>query len=178
MIENLPHCYHEPQGHFHKFGVEIRDWVLGPDRPWGSRENGVHRIMSLYGMEFGVFWSFLRRTCLRFEIPRGSGIRGRVLLSASDHDTAELIDRIRGGDQTATDELLGRFRPRLRRMVAARIDDRVAGRLDPSDVIQEALSEGQEGLAGPTRLLFVGERLLVTSRYNNQIMQFEMKAKR
>ena len=31
MIENLPHCYHEPLRHFHKFGVEIRDYVLGPE---------------------------------------------------------------------------------------------------------------------------------------------------
>lgn len=31
LIENLPHCYYEPYAHFHKFGVEIRDYVLGPE---------------------------------------------------------------------------------------------------------------------------------------------------
>jgi RNA polymerase sigma-70 factor (ECF subfamily) len=57
----------------------------------------------------------------------------------SDHDSTDLLDRIRSGDQTARDELLDRFRPQLRRMVAARMDDRMATRVDPSDVVQEAL---------------------------------------
>lgn len=65
---------------------------------------------------------------------------------ASDHDTTELLDRIRRGDQTAKGELLGRFRPRLRRMVAARMDDRVAPRVDPSDVVQEALAAADRRL--------------------------------
>jgi RNA polymerase sigma-70 factor (ECF subfamily) len=69
------------------------------------------------------------------------------LPSASDHDTTELLDRIRRGDPTATGELLGRFRPRLRRMVAARMDDRVAPRVDPSDVVQEALVVAHERLS-------------------------------
>lgn len=58
---------------------------------------------------------------------------------ASDHETTGLLKRIRNGDQAATGELLGRFRPRLCRMVAARMDDRVTARVDPSDVVQEAL---------------------------------------
>lgn len=67
--------------------------------------------------------------------------------SAADHNTTELLDRIRRGDQTATGELLGRFRPRLRRMVAARIDDRVARRIDPSDVVQETLAVAHKRLS-------------------------------
>ena len=67
--------------------------------------------------------------------------------SASDHDTAELLDRIRNGDQTGSGELLGRFRPRLRRMVTARMDDRLAPRVDPSDVVQEALLVAHERLS-------------------------------
>lgn len=31
MIENLPNCYHEPRQNFHRFGVEIRNWILGPE---------------------------------------------------------------------------------------------------------------------------------------------------
>ena len=65
---------------------------------------------------------------------------------ASDQTTAELLDRIRGGDEKATGELLGLFRPRLRRMVAARMDDRVAARVDPSDVVQEALAAAHRRL--------------------------------
>ena len=41
------------------------------------------------------------------------------------------------GDQQALGELLGRHRDRLRRMIALRLDWRLRGRLDPSDVLQE-----------------------------------------
>src|SRR5262249_36978089 len=39
------------------------------------------------------------------------------------------------------DQLLERFRLRLRRMVAVRFDPRLAARVDPSDVVQETLAE-------------------------------------
>jgi RNA polymerase sigma-70 factor (ECF subfamily) len=65
----------------------------------------------------------------------------------SKHDTAELLDRIRGGDQAAEGELLRHYRARLRRMVAARIDDRLTPRVDPSDVVQEALVVAHRRLA-------------------------------
>jgi hypothetical protein len=29
LLENLPHCHYEPVFSFHRFGVEIRDWILG-----------------------------------------------------------------------------------------------------------------------------------------------------
>ena len=58
---------------------------------------------------------------------------------AESSDMTELLDRVRLGDQTAKGELLGRLRPRLCRMVAVRMDDRVTLRVDPSDVVQEAL---------------------------------------
>lgn len=55
--------------------------------------------------------------------------------------TQDLIDRIGRGDEIARHELLERYRDYLRRMVAARLDRRVAPRVDPSDVVQEALSD-------------------------------------
>jgi RNA polymerase sigma-70 factor (ECF subfamily) len=45
------------------------------------------------------------------------------------------------GDEHARGQLLERHRQRLRRMVAVRMDPRLAGRADPSDVVQEALVE-------------------------------------
>src|SRR5262249_26227070 len=45
------------------------------------------------------------------------------------------------GDTAARDELLERNRPRLRQMVALRLDPRLGPRLDASDVVQETLVE-------------------------------------
>jgi RNA polymerase sigma-70 factor (ECF subfamily) len=56
-------------------------------------------------------------------------------------DTQELLERSVQGDAAARQELLIRHRARLRRMVAMRLDPRLAARLDPSDVVQEALAE-------------------------------------
>src|SRR5262245_15528081 len=50
-------------------------------------------------------------------------------------------DRLRpaqAGDPPALAELFARYRDRLRRMVRLRLDRRLFGRLDPSDVLQEA----------------------------------------
>src|SRR5262249_31120932 len=61
--------------------------------------------------------------------------------------------------------LLEQYRPRLRRMVAFRIDPRLHGRIDPSDVIQETCVEAVARLAEytqkPTMPLFLWLRFLV-----------------
>ncbi len=49
-----------------------------------------------------------------------------------------LIDRAAAGDTAALAELFGRYRKRLRAMVRLRLDRRLQGRVDPSDVLQEA----------------------------------------
>jgi RNA polymerase sigma-70 factor (ECF subfamily) len=54
-------------------------------------------------------------------------------------ETVELLRRIGDGDQQALGRLLTRHRVRLRRMVSVRMDARLSGRVDPSDVVQEAL---------------------------------------
>jgi RNA polymerase sigma-70 factor (ECF subfamily) len=56
-------------------------------------------------------------------------------------DTEQLLRRVAGGDDAARDQLLARYRRRLRRMVAVRFDVRLAARVDPSDVVQETLAE-------------------------------------
>ena len=62
-------------------------------------------------------------------------------------DTDILVDRAAKGDAAATEQLFARHRDRLRRMVAARMDRRLAGRLDPSDVVQETLAEASQKLS-------------------------------
>jgi RNA polymerase sigma-70 factor (ECF subfamily) len=61
-------------------------------------------------------------------------------------DTEELLDLAALGDDAARQRLLARHRERLRRMVAARLDQRLSARVDPSDVVQEALADAAANL--------------------------------
>ena len=54
-------------------------------------------------------------------------------------DTDLLLSQVANGDSGARAELLDRHREPLKRMVGVRMDPRLAARLDPSDVVQEAL---------------------------------------
>jgi RNA polymerase sigma-70 factor (ECF subfamily) len=67
--------------------------------------------------------------------------------TGNDPDTQELVDRARTGDQEARQQLLVRHRKRLREMVALRMDRRLIARVDPSDVVQEALTEAVQQLS-------------------------------
>lgn len=50
----------------------------------------------------------------------------------------DLLARAAAGEQEAWGALLTHYRPRLRCMIALRIDARLQGRVDPSDVLQDA----------------------------------------
>lgn len=52
-----------------------------------------------------------------------------------------LLDRIAGGDAGATGELLARHRPALAGFVGLRLAPAVRGRVNPSDVVQEAQAD-------------------------------------
>lgn len=68
-------------------------------------------------------------------------------MTRCDPDSDELIARAGGGDRSAREELLGRYRGRLRKMVAVRLDRRLAARVDASDVVQEALLAAAQKLS-------------------------------
>jgi RNA polymerase sigma-70 factor (ECF subfamily) len=53
-------------------------------------------------------------------------------------ENADLIRRASEGDQLALNQLFDTHRERLQRMIRLRIDRRIQGRLDSSDVLQEA----------------------------------------
>ena len=59
-----------------------------------------------------------------------------MIVEPNEND--DLIRRAAGGDAGALAQLWDRHRGRLRRMVALRLDRRLQGRVDPSDVLQEA----------------------------------------
>jgi RNA polymerase sigma-70 factor, ECF subfamily len=61
-------------------------------------------------------------------------------------DTDELLRQAGEGEDAARQRLLALYRDRLRRMVAVRMDRRLAARIDPSDVVQEALADADQHL--------------------------------
>src|ERR1700676_2832147 len=87
-----------------------------------------------------------------------------------------LLQRAAEGDQDGWRHLLDRHRGRLRRMVTLRMDHRLQGRIDPSDVIQEAYLEASvrlaEYLRQPSMPFFLwlrfltGQKLLALHRYH------------
>jgi RNA polymerase sigma-70 factor (ECF subfamily) len=62
-------------------------------------------------------------------------------------ETDELVDRAAGGDDVARHQLLARHRDRLKRMIAVHLDRRLAARVDPSDIVQEALLDAHRELS-------------------------------
>jgi RNA polymerase sigma-70 factor (ECF subfamily) len=61
-------------------------------------------------------------------------------------NTQELIVSARAGDSDAVNALLERHRAAVRRLVAMRLDRAVQGRVDASDVVQDALVEANRRL--------------------------------
>ena len=58
-----------------------------------------------------------------------------------------MLRRAQSGDAHALDQVLTRYRGRLKRMVKLRLYPRVQGRVDPSDVVQEAYLEATQKLS-------------------------------
>jgi RNA polymerase sigma-70 factor (ECF subfamily) len=62
-------------------------------------------------------------------------------MTTQQPDTEELLRQAEHGYPGAREGLLARHRDRLRKMVAWRLDRRLAARIDPSDVVQEVFLE-------------------------------------
>ena len=96
--------------------------------------------------------------------PRKYPGMGTVMANNST-DTVRLLERARAGDPDALNEIFTRYRDRLRRMVALRLDWRLQARIDASDVIQDAYVEVatrlEEYLRDPALPLFLWLRLVV-----------------
>ncbi len=76
----------------------------------------------------------------------------------------ELLAKAAHGDSRSLRDLFTRYRSKLKRMVQLRLDARVQGRVDPSDVVQEAYLEVAQKLADysrePTLPFYLWLRLL------------------
>jgi RNA polymerase sigma-70 factor (ECF subfamily) len=62
-------------------------------------------------------------------------------MGQADSQIETLVQRAADGNEAARAELLDRYRDRLRRMVAMRLDKRIAARVDASDIVQEAMKD-------------------------------------
>jgi RNA polymerase sigma-70 factor (ECF subfamily) len=94
--------------------------------------------------------------------------------SENPSEVGRLLDRAAAGDPEAWRALFDRDRQRLRRMVALRMDRRLQGRVDPSDMLQDAHIEAMTRLPEYLResnlpfflwlRLIVGQRLTLVHR--------------
>jgi len=80
----------------------------------------------------------------------------------------DLLARLEAGDERVVNELFTRYRERLRQMVRLRLDRRLQGRIDASDVLQEAYLEvarrAREYIARPTMPPFLWMRFLTAQK--------------
>jgi RNA polymerase sigma-70 factor, ECF subfamily len=92
----------------------------------------------------------------------------REITNDPPSETVHLVERIRGGDRRALADLFQRHRDRLRRMVELRMDSRLHGRVDASDVIQDGFLDVakrvESYLSDPRLPVFLWLRLVVGDR--------------
>jgi len=83
-------------------------------------------------------------------------------------ETVRLLERLRGGDRQALVDLYQQHRERLRRMVEVRMDSRLRGRVDASDVLQDGFLDVatrlESYLRNPKLPPFLWLRLIVSER--------------
>jgi RNA polymerase sigma-70 factor (ECF subfamily) len=93
-------------------------------------------------------------------------ISRNLMTDSSDLDA--MMTRLRTGDPDAAGELFAACRDRLKRMVRLRLDRRLQGRLDASDVLQEAFLDVQKKAADfaarPEMPAYIWLRLVTAER--------------
>jgi RNA polymerase sigma-70 factor (ECF subfamily) len=67
-------------------------------------------------------------------------------LASDSTETRNLLQQIQTGDRQAFERLFVRHRPELRKFIALRLDPRIRGRVDPSDLVQETQMEAYRRL--------------------------------
>ena len=86
-------------------------------------------------------------------------------MTTSSDSTIDLVQSLRSGHDDALGELIDHYRERLERIIRFRLDYRLAGRVAPADVIQDAFISAQARLdhfrGKPDMPFFVWLRLIV-----------------
>src|SRR4051794_28819588 len=107
---------------------------------------------------------------------------GPLLMAGELIQSQDLLRRAGGGDQAALGELFAQYRGQLRRMVRLRLDRRLQGRIDPSDVLQEAFLDvsqrAPEYAANPTMPVYLWLRFLTGQRLMADPHRAEIRGQR
>jgi RNA polymerase sigma-70 factor, ECF subfamily len=69
-----------------------------------------------------------------------------ISMPGDSSDVEDLVKQAASGDPGSWAELMKRYRSRVRRMVSFRLDARLRGRVDPSDVVQDVCLEAWQHL--------------------------------
>ncbi len=69
-----------------------------------------------------------------------------ISMPVDPSDDKSLVEQAAAGNPESWAELMKRYRSRLRRMVGFRLDSRLQGRVDPSDVVQDVCLEAWQHL--------------------------------
>lgn len=89
-------------------------------------------------------------------------------IESSDSEAFELARQAANGSEDSLNRLLGQYRGRLRRMIAIRIDRRLHGRVDPSDIVQNAYVDAARRIGdyirAPEMPVYLWLRLLTCQR--------------
>ena len=89
-------------------------------------------------------------------------------MSSDAEEVEGLVARLRAGDEHALAALFARYQDPLRRMIDFRLDNRLNGRVSPSDVLQEAYIDAMKRvdhfLEKPEMPFFVWLRLVTAQR--------------
>jgi RNA polymerase sigma-70 factor, ECF subfamily len=106
---------------------------------------------------------------------------GRIM-NKPPSDTVHLVERLQAGDRLALVKIFQRHRDRLRRMVELRMDSRLQGRVDASDVLQDGFLDLEKRVASylsdPRLPVFLWLRLVVSDRlalYHRQHLGTRMR---
>ncbi len=91
-----------------------------------------------------------------------------IYVSMSELDDQELLVRLRAGDEKALGELYSLHRDRLKQMLEFRMDRRLRGRADASDILQEVYIDAHQRmrhyLKKPKMSFYIWLRQLTTQR--------------
>src|SRR5262245_51801164 len=83
-------------------------------------------------------------------------------------ESSQLLERLRAGDRRALAKLFQQHRDRLRRMVELRMDARLHGRIDASDVLQDGFLDLAQRvdsyLSDPSLPVFLWLRRIICDR--------------
>lgn len=72
--------------------------------------------------------------------------RSTEIEGCTDKDLEELIQPMHRGDDKLFSDLLSKYRERLHRIIELRMDQRLRGRVDPADILQDAYLEASQRL--------------------------------